>query len=92
MSERELHLETLRELLACSELNEIERAVFADMLSCLEEGQYQLTFLQARWAQERHEELLLGDPAKRNANVPRGKEVPVPEVLKALPKSPPRRR
>jgi len=94
MSEHETHLTLLRELLATAEgiLGEAERTKFADMFACLEEGQRELTPKQLAWVQGRHDELLLGDPHERNANVPRGREVAPAEVLRTLPKRPPGRR
>lgn len=99
MSEHEDHLDLLRELLAAPDsevrtegLDETERAKFADMFAKLEEGQRELTPKQLHWVQGRHDELELGDPAKRNARVPRGREVAPADVLKTLPKRPPGRR
>lgn len=99
MSEHDDHLELLRELLAAPDsearaegLGEVERSKFADMFACLEEGQRELTPKQLHWAQSRHDELMLGDPAKRNARVPRGREVAPADVLRTLPKRPPGRR
>lgn len=73
-------------------LTQREHDAFAQMRERLDNGQRQLTTLQHEWAKAKHQELGLGDPAKRNANVPRGRDVGVPEVLRHLPKKPPTRR
>lgn len=53
-----------------------------------------LSKAQREWAERRAGDLGLswGDPARRNANVPRGREVETPAVLRDLPKRPPGRR
>lgn len=96
------HLNLLRELLAAPASEEgsarddgletEEREAFEDMLAQLEAGRRVLSDLQFQWASSRHQQLLCGDPAKRNASVPRGKEVERPAVLRNLPKAPPGRR
>ena len=101
MSDRSLHLSTLRDLLAAPSrpddaspdegLADDERSAFASMLERLEEGQRELTAKQWAWAQARHARLLLGDPAERNRGVPRGREVELAAHKLGLPKRPPNR-
>ena len=68
---------------------------FRDMLSRMDRGrQRELTLRQREWICEVHEKVL-GDPVYLNlvstGQVPRGREVPTPEVLLNLPKRPPGR-
>ncbi len=72
-------------------LSQKEHDAFTDMREKLATEQHQLSAKQHEWAKARHDELHLGDPAKRNANVPRGREVAKPDVLRNLPKKPPAR-
>jgi hypothetical protein len=86
-------LTRIRELLDCVDVGQREREAFIDMQSWLLQREHaQLSEKQRKWVDSRHAELLLGDPAERNANVPRGKEVQQPPVLSKLPKAPPGRR
>lgn len=77
------------------ELTAEQFEAFTDMLERLGIGQQQvLTPNQRQWAEGVAEKLELdvGDPAERNAGVPRGREVEPAPVLRKLPKSPPGRR
>ena len=73
-----------------------EVGAFGSMLRDLEEGAPErcLTDRQRAWAETRAHDLGLswGDPARRNANVPRGREVEMAEVLSNRPKLPPGRK
>lgn len=91
---RENDLRALSSLLDLEELSEYERDAFDDMLAPLMAGRYrQLTERQREWVMGRCDVLgiVIGDPAERNKNVPRGREVEAPDILKRLPKAPPRR-
>lgn len=83
---RERDLRLLRALGDESRLRDDELDAFDDMLDRLvRRGQIELTEAQREWAEavaERHE-LDFDDPAERNANVPRGREVETPEALSA---------
>lgn len=87
-------LEALETILRSGACDEWETKKFADMHNALtERGQVQLSERQRDWVRPRLEALggIYGDPAKRNANVAPGKPVETPEVLKHLPKKPPRK-
>lgn len=65
-------------------LNPNEYDSFTDMLDRLEHGQRELTAKQREWAERRCDELGVDweDPAERNKNVPRGREVEPMAVLR----------
>jgi hypothetical protein len=88
MKDRQL----LQEILEHESLTEREREAFTDMLEFLVDGGVGLNQKQREWAKRVHERLV---PAYANdwsaGRVPRGKEVPTPEVLKRLPMRPPGR-
>ena len=68
---------------------------FSQMLGRLREGkQVNLSERQRAWAEGVAEKLEIdvGDPAQRNANVPKGRPVELAPVLKHLPKKPPGRK
>jgi len=78
-----------------------EADVFSSMLAKLDtahsERRYaKLTDAQRHWVTDAANRLELedphDDPRERNRDVPRGKEVPTPVVLRNLPKAPPGRR
>lgn len=81
---------TLTALLDSGELTESEREAFEDMLE-LDGG---LTPKQRAWVEDVCERI--GVCGAKNlwsqGKVPRGREVPTPEVLRTLPKKPPRSR
>ncbi len=78
-------------------LTEGERTAFENMLTLLVSPHRQHETLspnQRAWAVRRAQQLEidLRDPAERNRNVPRGREVAPAAVLQTLPKAPPGRR
>ena len=73
------------------ELRPNEAGAFADMLDSLNDAQAMLTVKQREWATNVAERMGLSAPPLRSENVPRGREVPTPDVLQNLPKAPPRR-
>ena len=77
-----------------SSIQDAEADAFADMLERLEAGQAELTSKQRVWATEAADRLgvLYGDPAKRNAKVPRGREVELEVLRMPRPLRPPGRR
>jgi hypothetical protein len=105
MSQREADLSMLKELLEqhADEMTEKEVEAFADMrfnlgvyggMTIPSKGKFQqLTDKQRTWVTEVHERIV---PTYANlvsrGLVPRGKEVPEPEVLKNRPLKPPQRR
>lgn len=76
------------------DLTSEQYVAFSAMLERLRAGRQVLTEPQRNWAEGIAEKLELdvGDPAERNANIPRGREVEPAPVLKNLPKRPPRKR
>jgi len=92
----------LQQLLDHSDrLRDGEGDVFSSMLAKLDtaysERRYaKLTDAQRHWVTDAANRLELenpnDDPHERNRDVPRGKEVPTPAVLRNLPKAPPGRR
>lgn len=95
--QREDDLALLRALLKAGALTEIDSTVFGSMLDDIEgdNPKYQeLTLKRREWASDTADRLgvVWQDPAVRNANVPRGAEVPVADVLRNLPKKPPVRK
>lgn len=101
-SQRVEDLEMLRELAKAprrehgdsreSGITDSEREAFEDMHRQITDGGYRcLTRKQRVWVETMHKTLLLSDPAKRNENVPRGREVVMAPVLQNLPKRPPMR-
>lgn len=84
----------LVEILESDEITDAERTAFTDMMATLESGKYNsLSTKQADWVRSVHTRLNLDEPEKlvSRGEIPRGKEVPTPEVLKNLPKRPPGR-
>lgn len=78
-----------------SVLSEDHYEAFTGMLERLRSGaQRTLTEKQRKWAESVADQLELdvGDPAQRNAGVPRGRPVEIAPVLKHLPKKPPGRK
>ena len=94
--DRDRELELLGALTACDRLSSKEREAFMGMLLWLaDEPRGHLSRRQREWAEEcavKYELDEAGDPAIRNRDVPRGKPVELPEVLRHLPKKPPTRR
>lgn len=93
---RETDLRALRGLLASESLTGKERAAFESMeldITGLTRFR-QLTKNQREWVLARCDELAIVviDPAVRNKDVPRGREVETPAILRNLPKAPPRRK
>jgi hypothetical protein len=74
------------------ELRPDESTAFSDMLDSLNDSQAVLTKKQREWIMNVAERMGLSVVRLHADEVPRGKEVPMPEVLQNLPKSPPRRR
>jgi hypothetical protein len=81
------------------ELREGEPEAFASMLERLEDEERHfdgLSAKQRKWVDDAAHRLEIedpeDDPAKRNADVPRGREVEKPAVLRNLPKAPPGRK
>ena len=93
---RDNDLRALRGLLETEELSDVERAAFDSMLADITGGtRYrQLTINQREWAMRRCDDLgiVVIDPAERNKDVPRGREVEMAPILRNLPKMPPKRR
>ena len=89
-------LRALRGLLESESLTEPEAVAFENMLADITGATpfRQLTARQREWAMARCDALgvVVIDPAIRNKDVPRGREVPTPAILANLPKSPPRKR
>lgn len=92
---------TLRALLAdANRLKDGEQDAFAGMLERLDpdaaRSTRRLTDAQRAWVTDAADRLELDDPADdpalRNRDVPRGRDVPVPAALQNLPKAPPGRR
>ena len=95
MSPRASDLYLLRELLKKDELGENEREAFDDMLVKLDGAERRaLSLAQRAWATSRADALGIGvlDPAERNKNVPRGREVAPSAALLNKPLRPPSRR
>lgn len=103
MSNRDDDIKQLKACLTWAETNEQREAelqwdgAFASMLVQLESGRFQqLTEKQRLWVHGVHERLF-DEPQYENAwsagKVPRGSygKTPTPEVLKTLPKKPPKR-
>lgn len=93
---RDRDIEILEALVGEPEdLTSEQHEAFSEMLDKLRTGRQKvLSEKQRAWAEGIAEKLELdvGDPAERNANVPRGREVEPAPVLKNLPKRPPRKR
>jgi len=103
---RAYHLSLLKRALELETLNEETREAFEDMLSKLTQEmyvafqetkliweQYQLYPKQLAWVlRALGEEEPEPDTRFTSGDIPRGREVATPDVLKNLPKSPPGRR
>lgn len=74
----------LRALSDSPDLTDCEQDAFDEMLERLAKGQRrELTERQREWAERVADRVGVSvvDPAERNANVPRGRDVPSPDVL-----------